>query len=248
MYKRKKIREEEQVSEFPTSTEFVRVSKGIHSACTRHNKKLQEEKMYMNQENNYVKVSGVVTEMRYSHEIYGEKFNYLTIEVVRQSGTKDELKVLISERLITPAIMWCKVTVIGEMRSYDSTWENGKYRTLIALFAKEIMYGDTEETEEDENEVFLEGILCKVPTYRVTPFGREISDIHLAINRAYGKSSYIPCIVWGRNARFASTLEIGQKLRLHGRFQSRKYTKVINGESVEMTAYEISVARLELIE
>lgn len=201
--------------------------------------------MYMNQENNYVKVSGVVTEMRYSHEIYGEKFNYLTIEVVRQSGTKDELKILISERLITSAITQCKVTVIGEMRSYDSTWENGKYRTLIALFAKEIMYGDT---EEDENEVCLEGILCKVPTYRVTPFGREISDINLAINRAYGKSSYIPCIVWGRNARFASNLEIGQKLRVHGRFQSRQYNKVINGENVEMTAYEISVARLELIE
>lgn len=164
-------------------------------------------------ENNYLTLVGKVTgEKRFSHEIYGERFYVFNLEIPRLSGNSDIIPITVSERLIKEETLQegHQLLVKGQFRSYNS-YENNKNRLILTVFAKDII--EVEEKEEDEenemvkkdtitNEVVLVGYICKKPIYRQTPFGREISDILLAVNRAYNKSDYIPCIAWGRNARF----------------------------------------------
>ena len=211
-------------------------------------------------ENNYLTLVGKVTgEKRFSHEIYGESFYVFNLEIPRLSGNSDIIPITVSERLIKEDTLQegKKLLVKGQFRSYNS-YENEKNRLILTVFAKDIMeVEDVEEDEENEmvkkdtitNEVVLIGYICKKPIYRQTPFGREISDILLAVNRAYNKSDYIPCIAWGRNARFCQNLEVGSQVKIVGRVQSRMYEKKHEDGTVEnRVAYEVSVGSLEVIE
>ena len=211
-------------------------------------------------ENNYLTLVGKVTgEKRFSHEIYGESFYVFNLEIPRLSGNSDIIPITVSERLIKEDTLQegKKLLVKGQFRSYNS-YENEKNRLILTVFAKDIMeVEDVVEDEENEmvkkdtitNEVVLIGYICKKPIYRQTPFGREISDILLAVNRAYNKSDYIPCIAWGRNARFCQNLEVGSQVKIVGRVQSRMYEKKHEDGTVEnRVAYEVSVGSLEVIE
>ena len=211
-------------------------------------------------ENNYLTLVGRVTgEKEFSHEIYGERFYIFKLGIPRLSGNEDIIPITISERLIKEDTLQTgkKLLVKGQFRSYNS-YENENNRLILTVFAKDIM--EVEEKEEDEendiikkdtitNEVILIGYICKKPIYRQTPFGREIADILLAVNRAYNKSDYIPCIAWGRNARFCQNLEVGAQVKIVGRVQSRSYEKKYEDGSVEArVAYEVSIGSLEVIE
>ncbi len=212
-------------------------------------------------ENNYLTLVGKVTgEKKFSHEIYGERFYIFNLEIPRLSGTSDLIPITISERLITEETLkeGQKLLVKGQFRSYNS-YESEKNRLILTVFAKDVrIIIDEEENEEESefvkkdvitNEVVLVGYICKKPIYRQTPFGREIADILLAVNRAYNKSDYIPCIAWGRNARFCQNLEIGSRIKLVGRVQSRNYEKKHEDGTVEIrVAYEVSIGSLEVIE
>ena len=211
-------------------------------------------------ENNYLTLVGKVTgEKKFSHEIYGESFYIFNLEIPRLSGNSDIIPITISERLIKEDTLQAgkKLLVKGQFRSYNS-YENEKNRLILTVFAKDV--AELEENSEEEenemvkkdiitNEVVLVGFICKKPIYRQTPFGREISDILLAVNRAYNKSDYIPCIAWGRNARFCQNLEVGTQVKVVGRVQSRMYEKKHEEGTVEnRVAYEVSVGSLEIIE
>ena len=211
-------------------------------------------------ENNYLTLVGKVTgEKRFSHEIYGERFYVFNLEIPRLSGNSDIIPITVSERLIKEETLQegHQLLVKGQFRSYNS-YENEKNRLILTVFAKDIV--EVEEKEEDEenemvkkdtitNEVVLVGYICKKPIYRQTPFGREIADILLAVNRAYNKSDYIPTIAWGRNARFCQNLEVGTKVKIVGRVQSRMYEKKHEDGTIEnRVAYEVSVGSLEVVE
>lgn len=212
-------------------------------------------------ENNYLTLVGKVTgEKKFSHEIYGERFYVFNLEVPRLSGNEDIIPITASERLITDSMMEQGKTLLvkGQFRSYNS-YENDKNRLILTVFAKDIT--EVEEPKEDEennemvkkdmvtNEVVLIGFICKKPIYRQTPFGREIADVLLAVNRAYNKSDYIPTIAWGRNARFCQNLEVGTKVKIVGRVQSRMYEKKHEDGTVEnRVAYEVSIGSLEIVE
>ena len=211
-------------------------------------------------ENNYLTLVGKVTgEKRFSHEIYGEKFYVFDLEIPRLSGNADIIPITVSERIATDEMLTegKNLLVKGQFRSYNS-YDTQKNRLILTVFAKDVI--EVEEKPEDEdneivkkdmvtNEVVLIGYICKKPIYRQTPFGREIADILLAVNRAYNKSDYIPCIAWGRNARFCQNLEVGTKVKLVGRVQSRTYEKKYEDGTVEnRVAYEVSVGSLEIIE
>ena len=209
-------------------------------------------------ENNYLTLVGKVTgEKRFSHEIYGERFYIFNLAIPRLSGNEDIIPITISERLIQEDTLQegKKLMLKGQFRSYNS-YENEKNRLILTVFAKDIM--EVEEKEEENemslkdtitNEVVLIGYICKKPIYRQTPFGREISDVLLAVNRAYNKSDYIPCIAWGRNARFCQNLEVGAQVKVVGRVQSRTYEKKYeDGTSQTRVAYEVSIGSLEVIE
>ena len=211
-------------------------------------------------ENNYLTLVGKVTgEKEFSHEIYGERFYIFKLAIPRLSGNEDIIPITISERLIGEDTLQQgkKLLVKGQFRSYNS-YENEKNRLILTVFAKDVMeIEEKEEVEENEmvrkdtitNEVVLIGYLCKKPIYRQTPFGREISDLLLAVNRAYNKSDYIPCISWGRNARFCQNLEVGSQVKVVGRVQSRTYEKKYeDGTSQTRVAYEVSIGSLEVIE
>ena len=211
-------------------------------------------------ENNYLTLVGKVTgEKKFSHEIYGESFYIFNLEIPRLSGNSDLIPITISERLLKEDTLneGKKLLVKGQFRSYNS-YENEKNRLILTVFAKDLIeIEDNEEVEENEivkkdtitNEVVLIGYICKKPIYRQTPFGREISDILLAVNRAYNKSDYIPCIAWGRNARFCQNLEVGSQVKIVGRVQSRTYEKKYEDGTVETRiAYEVSIGSLEVIE
>lgn len=208
-------------------------------------------------ENNYlVLIGNIVSEKTFSHEIYGESFYLFNLEIPRLSGNEDIIPITISERLIAnfDLSIGKKVVVEGQFRSYNS-YENEKNRLVLTVFAKDIMeYKEQEKEEEAEkekvsNEVVLNGYICKRPIYRKTPFGREIADILLAVNRAYNKSDYIPCIAWGRNARFCENMEIGTEVKVVGRVQSRTYEKKFEDGRVEQrVAYEVSIGSLEVID
>lgn len=206
----------------------------------------------MNEEirNNQVILSGeIVSNFKFSHEVYSEGFYTAILASDRTSTTKDVIPVMVSERLVDVKEEWTGrfVKASGQFRSYNKH-EGNRSRLVLSVFVRE--FEDiTEEREfglEDENCISLDGYICKQPTYRKTPLGREIADILLAVNRPYGKSDYIPCITWGRNARFASGLEVGTRLQINGRIQSREYQKRISDDEFESrVAYEVSVKKIE---
>ena len=185
-------------------------------------------------------VGKIASAFSYSHSLYGETFYNVTLCVKRDSGNKDAIPLLISDRLmdVNKNLIGTCVGVSGEFRSYNQH-DEPKNRVKLYVFVNKI---ETLTDNSNINDVFLEGYICKTPTYRVTPLGREIADVVLAVNRAYGKSDYIHCILWGRNAYYVSTLKVGDSIRVAGRIQSREYVK--NGDI--KTAYEVSVNLLEL--
>ncbi len=206
--------------------------------------------------NNLILVGKITDEKVFSHEIYGEKFYTFNLSVPRLSGNADIIPITISERLFKEdeLVVDKKVKVKGQFRSYNS-YEKEKNRLILTVFAKDIEFLENQDEEvvasKDfiSNEVTLIGYICKVPIYRQTPFGREIADILLAVNRAYNKSDYIPCIAWGRNARFCSKMEVGTEVKIIGRVQSRNYEKKHEDGTVEQRiAYEVSIASLELVD
>lgn len=200
--------------------------------------------------NNHITLVGKITsEKVFSHEVYGEGFYSFNMEVARLSGNSDIIPVTISERLITDVEIQVgkEVEIDGQFRSYNS-YEGTKNKLVLTVFAKEISYIDEENRPEVPNLVELNGFICKKPIYRQTPFGREIADILLAVNRAYNKSDYIPAIAWGRNARFCQNLEVGKNVKIYGRVQSRTYEKKYeDGTSQTKVAYEVSISRLEVV-
>ncbi len=210
-------------------------------------------------ENNHLVLVGKVTsDKTYSHEIYGEKFYIFDLEVPRLSKAIDVIPITVSERLLTNLSLEIgkKLAVEGQFRSYNS-YQNERNKLILTVFAKDIIeVVDSEEVQEDEekketvtNEVILSGYVCKKPIYRQTPFDREIADLLLAVNRAYNKSDYIPCIAWGRNARFCQNLEVGTEVKIVGRVQSRKYEKKFeDGTSEVRVAYEVSISSMEIID
>lgn len=196
------------------------------------------------EKNNIAHISGrVMEEPKFSHLILGEGFYDLKLEVPRLSDESDTIPVTISERLIDNLKVGDELSVDGEFRSYNK-YDDGKSRLILTLFAKELT--DIDEIR-NTNTISLTGYICKEPVYRTTPFGREICDCLVAVNRAYNKSDYIPCIAWGRNARFVKNLEVGEKITLNGRIQSRKYQKKIEEDKFEnRVAYEISISSISL--
>lgn len=205
--------------------------------------------------NNVVSLFGeVVSEFSYNHEVFGEKFYMFYLKIDRFSETSDIIPVTISERMIDVAKDYKGklIEVHGQFRSYNRHGE-GKSRLILSVFARELNFVELDEGNMPEsskaNSVYLDGYICKEPVYRRTPYGREIADVMIAVNRPYSKSDYIPCIVWGRNARYVSRLDVGTHIQLEGRIQSREYLKKLDDESYETkTAYEVSVIRVDVVE
>ncbi|MDO4318796.1 MAG: single-stranded DNA-binding protein [Lachnospiraceae bacterium] len=203
-------------------------------------------------ENNQVSIAGKVTGgFVFSHDVFGEGFYLLEISVSRLSDSYDVIPVMVSERLINveEPIEGRFLVVNGQFRSYNRHEEN-KNRLLLSVFAREVFLYDEapEESEIKPNYIYLDGFVCKPPIYRKTPLGREIADLLLAVNRPYGKSDYIPCICWGRNARFAESFAVGGHIQLWGRIQSREYQKKLSETEFEKRiAYEVSVSKLEYL-
>ena len=199
---------------------------------------------------NQVEVAGQIqSEFQFSHEIFGEGFYTVKLLVNRLSEATDEIPLLISERLmdVTKDCRGMLVKACGQFRSYNKHEENRNH-LVLSVFVRDIEFLESME-DVKPNQIILDGFICKQPVYRMTPLGREICDILLAVNRSYGKSDYIPCICWGRNARFAGNLEIGSRIELIGRIQSREYQKRNNeNEVIKRVAYEVSVNKLEIHE
>ncbi|MBD5135304.1 MAG: single-stranded DNA-binding protein [Lachnospiraceae bacterium] len=202
-------------------------------------------------ENNRVSILGeIVSEFRFSHEVFGEGFYIVDVAVSRLSDMYDTIPLMVSERLVdvTQNLTGKLVEASGQFRSYNRH-EGTKNKLVLSIFVREWQLVEENLEAGKTNQIFLDGFVCKAPVYRKTPLGREISDLLIAVNRPYGKSDYIPCIAWGRNARFASTFEVGGRIQIWGRVQSRDYVKKINEEETEKhTAYEVSVSKLEYVE
>lgn len=200
--------------------------------------------------NNQVSVAGeIISDFEFSHEIFGEGFYTVKLLVNRLSDTDDVIPLMVSERLIdvTESCIGQKVEAKGQFRSYNRH-EESRNHLILSMFVRELEFIDDIEGHKP-NSIFLDGYICKPPVYRMTPLGREIADLLLAVNRAYGKSDYIPCICWGRNARFAGKLEVGERIQVWGRIQSREYQKKVGEDQlVNRIAYEVSVGKLELFE
>ncbi|MDY2627412.1 MAG: single-stranded DNA-binding protein [Lachnospiraceae bacterium] len=198
-------------------------------------------------ENNRVSIIGKIAEgFTYSHEVYGEGFYMTSLRVNRLSDQVDMVPLMISERLIdvTQDYLDQTVEVTGQFRSYNYH-EGAKNRLILSVFVREIEFIDEFTDYTKTNQIYLNGYICKTPGYRKTPLGREITDLLVAVNRSYGKSDYIPCIAWGRNARYAAGFEVGSNIELWGRVQSREYTKSIGeNQSEKRVAYEVSVSKL----
>ena len=196
------------------------------------------------EKNNRVYFMGeIVSEATFSHEVYGEGFYEFYVKVLRLSGQADILPVTISERLIqgNNLKIGSMLCALGQFRSYNKL-EGGRSRLMLTVFVREIV---DIAPSKNPNSIVLSGYICKPPVYRTTPFNREIADLLVAVNRAYNKSDYIPCIAWGRNARFVQNLRVGDRIALSGRIQSREYQKRLSEEEVvTMTAYEVSVSKL----
>ena len=198
--------------------------------------------------NNKIYLEGKVTsELEFSHEMYGEGFYTFNLDVMRLSDSVDTLNITVSERLLSDMklTIGSEVIVEGQLRSYNK-FIDGSNKLILTVFARNIE--PCLEHSKNPNEIFLDGYICKEPIYRTTPFGREIADVLLAVNRAYNKSDYIPTIAWGRNARFCQNLEVGAQVKIIGRVQSRQYEKKYEDGTSEMkVAYEVSICSLELI-
>ena len=203
---------------------------------------------FLAEKNNKVFISGeILSEAEFSHEVYGEGFYEMNVLVKRLSGQGDILPVTISERLISDRDLKVGVTInaLGQFRSYNKLVD-GKSKLMLTVFVRELL---DEMPIKNPNSIVLTGYICKPPIYRTTPFNREIADILIAVNRSYNKSDYIPCIAWGRNARFAKNLAVGERIAISGRIQSREYQKKIADDDVKiMTAYEVSISKLAAYE
>lgn len=201
--------------------------------------------------NNQVTIMGqVVTGFKFSHEVFGEGFYIMEMMVKRLSNTSDRIPLMISERLIdvTQDYVGEYIMATGQFRSYNRN-EDQKNRLVLSVFVREISFIEEKPDDSKANNILLDGYICKEPIYRKTPMGREIADLLLAVNRPYGKSDYIPCICWGRNARYISNFGIGEHVQISGRIQSREYKKKISDTEIELrTAYEVSVSKLEVME
>jgi single-stranded DNA-binding protein len=196
--------------------------------------------------NNKIYLEGeVVSELEFSHEMYGEGFYTFYLEVPRLSDAKDMLFITVSERLISGmgVKVGSQLVLEGQLRSYNK-FADGANRLILTVFARNISF--CEERSKNPNQIFLDGFICKQPVYRTTPFGREISDILLAVNRAYNKSDYIPTIAWGRNSRFCKNLQVGDNIKVWGRLQSREYQKKVSeSDVIKKIAYEVSISKME---
>ena len=202
-------------------------------------------------ENNQVWIIGkIATGFTFSHQVFGEGFYTMELLVKRLSNSEDRIPVMISERLVdvTQDYVGEYIEIHGQFRSYNRHEEKHN-RLVLSVFVRELRFVEEDDEADPVNQIFLDGYICKPPVYRKTPLGREIADILLAVNRPYGKSDYIPCICWGRNARYASGFEVGEHVQLLGRIQSRNYVKKLSeAETETRTAYEVSVSKLECIE
>ena len=202
-------------------------------------------------ENNQVSVMGrIATGFTFSHQVFGEGFYMMDILVKRLSDSEDRIPVMVSERLIdiTQDYVGEYIEIHGQFRSYNRH-EERKNRLVLSVFAREVKFIEEMEESSKTNQIYLDGYICKEPVYRKTPLGREIADLLLAVNRPYGKSDYIPCICWGRNARYAEHFKVGERCAIWGRIQSREYMKKLDEENVEKrVAFEVSVSKLELLE
>lgn len=200
--------------------------------------------------NNEVHLAGTIfSKLTFSHEVYGERFLTFCLKVPRLSDICDYINVTVSERLIkTMELEEGKfVEIDGQFRSYNNYSSTGN-RLILTVFARDIsiLYDDN---FKNPNYIYLNGFICKPPIYRITPFGREITDILVAVNRAYNKSDYMPCIAWGRNARFSGNLMVGDNIKIWGRIQSREYQKKISEEeTITKTAFEISISKMEVMQ
>ncbi|SFR57142.1 Single-strand binding protein family protein [Anaeromicropila populeti] len=201
-------------------------------------------------ENNQVTIAGEVESLfQYSHDVFGEGFYILDVRVNRLSTSNDTIPLMVSERLvdINEDLRGKNIEITGQFRSYNRHEEN-RNRLMLSVFVRELVVCDEEYVSQKPNYIFLDGYICKQPIYRKTPLGREIADLLLAVNRPYGKSDYIPCICWGRNARYAEKFQIGGHIQIWGRIQSREYQKKLDESEVERrVAYEVSVSKLEYL-
>ena len=196
--------------------------------------------------NNKVYLNGTLASLPvFSHEIYGESFYEVNLNVQRLSEQVDVVPITISERLFDQKslVVGMPVSVKGQFRSYNKIVD-GHSKLMLTVFVREIC----DKIENiNSNIIEIVGYVCKEPVYRTTPFKREICDVLIAVNRAYNKSDYLPCIAWGRNARFVKDLDVGQKVFLSGRIQSRQYQKKLDEQNVEMrTAFEISISQISI--
>lgn len=195
--------------------------------------------------NNVLEINGkIAAPLTFSHNVLGEGFYESKIETKRLSNEVDILPITISERLCADIKVGDNISLVGQFRSYNKQ-DGDKNRLMLTVFVREI---NKNNDFEPQNHIKLTGYICKEPIYRTTPFGREIADVLLAVNRAYNKSDYIPCIAWGRNARFVSELQVGEKIEIAGRVQSRNYQKKTETEIINKTAYEISISSIKIAE
>lgn len=196
-------------------------------------------------ENNYVRITGYVDKFIYNHTAYDERFYSSFVHSQRRSGTVDDIPVIASEYLVKKDDLDGKyVEIDGEFRSMNMEVE-GKSKLILQLFVKNIRIVKTKESSDDENEIVLDGFLVKNPIYRVTPNGRQIADLMIAVNRPLGRSDYIPCICWGKSAKWAENLEVGTEIFVQGRIQSREYVKRLSEDESEIrTAYEVSIGKM----
>ena len=201
-------------------------------------------------DNNQVTIAGeVMGGFTFSHDVFGEGFYVMEISVGRLSDSNDIIPIMVSERLVDVKRDYTGMHAVisGQFRSYNRHEEN-RNRLVLSVFAREIEILEEPAGEVRPNYIFLDGFVCKPPIYRKTPLGREIADVLLAVNRPYGKSDYIPCICWGRNARFAEGFRVGEHIQIWGRIQSREYQKKLSETEFEKrVAYEVSVSKLECI-
>ena len=198
---------------------------------------------YNAEKNNRVYVYGeIVSEAKFSHEVFGEGFYEFYLKVLRLSGQADILPVTVSERIMTDDMKpGAFIGALGQFRSYNKL-EDGRSRLMLTVFVRELL---SEPVGKNPNSIVLSDYICKPPVYRTTPFNREIADMLIAVNRSYNKSDYIPAIAWGRNARFVKNLAVGDKVAISGRIQSREYQKKQeDGSFITMTAYEVSISKL----
>ena len=197
-------------------------------------------------EANRVVLCGTVAgKPEYSHMSRDVEFYTFPLEVARLSGNIDRLNIIARRQLLENIEIEENsfLTVCGELRSFNNKSDVGN-KLIITVYAREICFDGI----TDVNNVYLTGTLCKKPTLRTTPMGRDICDLMLAVNRHYGRSDYLPCIAWGTKARDASQWDVGTVISLEGRIQSRRYIKTIDGQAFEKIAFEVSVTELSIVE